>query len=244
MSAILLGLLLILLVGATACQLARSFESPASFIVAAFFLTWAEVVLLGFALSSLHLLNSIGAWIISAAIGLAVTKLLHGFLPSATIPNIHRIARIVLENWRVISFWQKLVLGLLVAAAVIVGALNFALAVAVAPFCWDTLTYHLPRVAYFLQFGSLDYFPANYFYQNAHVKNGSLLLIFAFLGSGRRENAMQLVQFIAWWVGAVSVYGLARNAGSNASKAWCVVFYSCCSQNARWKLRLARMICW
>jgi hypothetical protein len=214
MSAILLGLLLILLIGATACQLARSFQSPASFIVAAFFFTWAEVVLVGFALSSLHLLNSIGAWIIGAAIGLAVAKLLHGFLPTGAIPNIHRIAGVALEQWRVVSFWQKLVLSLLVAAAVIVSGLNFALAVAVAPSCWDTLTYHLPRVAYFLQFGSLDYFPANYIYQNAHVKNGSLLLIFAFLGSGRSENVMQLVQFVAWWVGAVSVYGLARNAGS------------------------------
>ena len=214
MTAILLGLLLILIVVTTAWRLACSFRSPTTFIITGFFFVWAEVVLIGFALSLLHLLNSIAGWIVGAALGLVVTKLSSRFLPPATAPDVKRITGIALEEWRAISFWQKLVLGLLVAAAAIVGAVNFAMAVAVAPSCWDTLTYHLPRVAYFLQFGSLDYFPANYVYQNSHSKDGSLFLIFAFLGSGRHENAMQLVQFVAWCVGAVSVYGLARNAGS------------------------------
>jgi hypothetical protein len=214
MTAILLGLLLIVIIGATACRLACLFRSPASFIIAAFFFAWAEIVLVGFALSALHLLNSIWAWIISAVIGIALTGLSSVFLPSVIAPNIQRIARIALEEWRAISFWQRLVLGVLAAATVIVSAVNFAMAVAVAPYCWDTLTYHLPRVAYFLQFGSLDYFPANYVYQNAHAKDGSLLLIFAFLSFGRHENSMPLVQFVAWWVTAISVYGLARNAGN------------------------------
>lgn len=209
-----MGLLLILIVFATASRLACSFRSATAFIIAGFFFAWAEVVLIGFALSPLHLLNSIGAWIVGAALGLALTKLSSQFLSPTTTPDVKRIAGIALEEWRAISFWQRFVLGLLVAAAAIVVLVNFAMAVAVAPSCWDTLTYHLPRVAYFLQSGSLDYFPANYVYQNVHVKDGSLLLIFAFLGSGRHENAMQLVQFVAWCVGAVSVYGLARNAGS------------------------------
>lgn len=214
MTAILPGLVLIVIIGATACRLACLFRSPASFIIAAFFFAWAEIVLVGFALSPLHLLNSIWAWIISAVIGIVMTGLSSVFLPSVIAPNIQRVARIALEEWRAISFWQRLVVGVLAAATVIVSAVNFAMAVAVAPYCWDTLTYHLPRVAYFLQFGSLDYFPANYVYQNAHAKDGSLLLIFAFLSSGRHENSMPLVQFAAWWVTAISVYGLARSAGN------------------------------
>ena len=211
MTAILLGLLLIVIIGATACRLACLFRSATSFIIAGFFFAWTEIVLVGFALSALHLLNSIWAWIISAIIGIALTGLSSVFLPSAVLPSIQRIARIAVEEWRAISFWQRLVLGVLAAAAVIVSAVNFAMAVAVAPYCWDTLTYHLPRVAYFLQFGSLDYFPANYVYQNAHAKDGSLLLIFSLLSFGRHENSMPLVQFVAWWVTAISVYGLARN---------------------------------
>ena len=213
-SMILLGLLLIVIISATACRLACLFRSPAGFSIAAFFFAWAEIVLVGFALSALHLLNSIWAWIISAVIGIVLTGSLSVFLPPVTVPNIQRIARIALEEWRAISFWQRLTLAVLGAATVIVSAVNFAMAVAVAPYCWDTLTYHLPRVAYFLQFGSLDYFPANYVYQNAHAKDGSLLLIFAFLAFGRHENSMSLVQFVAWWVTAICVYGLARNAGN------------------------------
>jgi len=214
MTAILLGLLLIVIIGATACRLACLFRSATSFIIAGFFFAWTEIVLVGFALSALHLLNSIWAWIISAIIGIALTGLSSAFLPSVVAPSIQRIARIAVEEWRAISFWQRLVLGVLAAAAVIVSAVNFAMAVAVAPYCWDTLTYHLPRVAYFLQFGSLDYFPANYVYQNAHAKDGSLLLIFSLLSFGRHENSMPLVQFVAWWVTAISVYGLARIGGN------------------------------
>jgi hypothetical protein len=215
MVAILMGLLLILLVVATAWRLARSFRSLTAFVIAGFFFVWAEVVLIGFALSALHLLNSTFAWISGAALGVVLTALLSKSRRPATTLNVGRIREIALAEWRAISSWQKVVLGVLAAATVIVIAINFAMAAAVAPSCWDTLTYHLPRVAYFLQFGSLDYFPANYVYQVAHAKDGSLLLIFAFLGSGRHENGMQLVQFAAWCVGAPSVYGLARNAGSS-----------------------------
>ena len=215
MTAILLGLLLVMIVVATALRLACSFQSATTCIIAGFFFAWGDVVLIGFALSALHLLNSIGGWIVGALLGLILTTLSSQFLPPATTPDVKRITGIALKEWRAISFWQKLVLGVLLAATAIVVVVNFTMAVAVAPSCWDTLTYHLPRVAYFLQFGSLDYFPANYVYQNAHAKDGSLLLMFAFLGSGRHENAMQLVQFSAWCVGAVCVYGLARNAGSN-----------------------------
>jgi len=215
MIAILMGVMLMLIVVVTVWQLARSFQSPTAFIIAGFFFVWADVVLIGFALSALHTLNSALAWIGGAALGLIVTTLLCKSLQPATALNVVRIAEIALTEWRAIFSYQKVILNLLVAAAAIVIAINFAMAVAVAPSCWDTLTYHLPRVAYYLQFGSLDYFPANYSYQNAHAKDGSLLLIFAFLGSGRHENAMQLVQFVAWCIGAVVVYGLVRKAASS-----------------------------
>jgi hypothetical protein len=127
MTAILLGLLLIVIIGATARRLACLFRSPASFIIAGFFFAWAEIVLVGFALSALHLLNSIGAWIISAVIGLALTGLSSVFLPPVAAPNIQRIARIALEEWRAILFWQKLVLGVFAATTVIVSAVNFAM---------------------------------------------------------------------------------------------------------------------
>lgn len=211
----LMGVLLVLMLVATAWRLAGSFQSTPTFVIAGFFFAWAEVVLIGFALSALHLLNSTFAWVCGTALGLILAKLSCQLLPPASRPNVVRLTGIALEEWRTISSWQKLVLGLLAGAAVIVITTNFAMGVAVAPSCWDTLTYHLPRVAYFLQFGSLDYFPANYVYQTAHAKDGSLLLIFAFIGAGRHEKAMQFVQFVGWCVGAVAVYGLARTAGSS-----------------------------
>lgn len=215
MIAIFLGLLLMGLVVTTAWRLACSFQSITTIVITAFFFAWAEIVLIGFSLSALHLLNSTLAWVCGAMLGFVVTKLSCRFLPPATSLDVTRVTEIARKEWSALSLFQKLVLGSLAIAAVIALAANFALAVAVAPSCWDTLTYHLPRVAYFLQFGSLDYFPANYVYQNAHAKDGSLLLMFAFLGSGRHENAMQFVQFVGWCIGAATVYGLARKAGSS-----------------------------
>lgn len=78
---------------------------------------------------------------------------------------------------------------------------------------WDSLSYHLPRVAYYLQHGNLGYYPANYWAQVVHVKNSAILMLYIFLVSGRYENLMQSVQFLSYIVSIFAAYGISRRIG-------------------------------
>jgi 4-amino-4-deoxy-L-arabinose transferase-like glycosyltransferase len=117
-------------------------------------------------------------------------------------------------EWRALSRLHRILLGFLALAASIAASLNLACALLVAPQNWDALTYHLARVAYYLEHGNLDPYPANYWAQLVHPHNGTALLLYTFLVSGRRENLFQLVQFVAYLVSIVAAYGIARRIGT------------------------------
>jgi 4-amino-4-deoxy-L-arabinose transferase-like glycosyltransferase len=74
-------------------------------------------------------------------------------------------------------------------------------------------------MGYYLQQGNLSYFDANFSAQVLHPKNATLLLSYAYLVSGRNENALQLVQFISYWVAVCSVYAISRKAGNDRTRS-------------------------
>jgi hypothetical protein len=88
-------------------------------------------------------------------------------------------------------------------------------ALLVAPHTVDGLTYHLARVGYYLQHGHLGYFEANYPNQVVHAKGSAVLMAWAFLASDRREGAMLLVQYAAYWIALVAIYGICRRLGTS-----------------------------
>jgi hypothetical protein len=90
------------------------------------------------------------------------------------------------------------------------GKINLYLVLKIAPGNWDSMTYHLARMAYYIQQGNLDSFNADYWAQVVHPKNATILMIFSFLGSGRNENWTQLVQYLSYWLAMLSIYGIGR----------------------------------
>ena len=78
----------------------------------------------------------------------------------------------------------------------------------------DGFAFHLPRMAYYLQHGNLDYFPANYWAQVVHPKVATVQLIYLYLISGRNESWTQLPQFFAYWVCMLGIYGISRHLGA------------------------------
>lgn len=104
--------------------------------------------------------------------------------------------------------------GLATAAAILAILLFIdAIIIArVAPHNWDSMTYHLARVAYYLQYGSLEWYPANYFAQTQHAKNAAILNSYFLVVSGRLESIAQVTQFLSYILIAVGVFGLARRA--------------------------------
>jgi len=101
----------------------------------------------------------------------------------------------------------------LVATAAMAAALNLAVVVWCAPNNWDSLCFHLARVAYYLQQGSTQPFGANFWAQETHPKAAPLVLGFLYVVTGRSENLLQLLGFFSYATAVVAVYGCTRRCG-------------------------------
>ena len=193
-----------------------------------FCLCSAQIVTFGYILSFMSRLSDVRYW---SLLGL-ITAIISGVivwnrdtgqflaLPRFSFASLmHAITSI--RNWytKYLSLFQKLVLSPLILTTLLLGTLNLIVVVFIAPQHWDGMTYHLARVAYYLQHHNLDYFDANYWAQVIHPKNSSLLLLYTYLMSGRNENLTQLVQFISYWVAVCSVYAISNKVGNNRTQS-------------------------
>lgn len=198
------------------------------FILAFFCLSTAHIVIWGYILSFMSRLSDMGYWSI-----LSLTTAFVNFLiviskrdskqpptwlkvscPSHVITSV--------KNWytkKEISHFEKLILTPLILTVLLLGVTNLVVIVFSAPHNWDSMTYHLARVAYYLQHNNTNYFDANYWAQVIHPKNSSLLQVYTYLVSGRNENLTQLVQFISYWVAICSVYAISRKVGNSKTQS-------------------------
>jgi len=180
----------------------------------------ALVIETAYFLADLDLLNSITAWIIVNILVLLLVLIIIWRTPTLherILQSLIIWRRFEIKNWwaaiRQLSFFRKLVLGLLFFSVALAGMVNLAVAIKVAPVNWDSQTYQLARVGYYLQNGNFENFGANYEAQEIHFKNSTALLAYIFQVT-RNENLMQLNQFVAYWITILAVYGITRSTGA------------------------------
>lgn len=144
-----------------------------------------------------------------------------GIKQPASLDKTRFIQITAIKDWYVekTSTFEKVLLTPLMLTTLLLGTFNLGVVVFTAPHNWDSMTYHLVRVAYYLQHNNLTYFEANYWAQVIHPKNSILLLLYTYLISGRNENLTQLVQFIAYLVAVSSIYGISRKTGNNQAQS-------------------------
>jgi hypothetical protein len=201
MTVVLFGVGLVTL-AATALLAAASLRlaSPVQTLLGAYLIGSAEAILLGEALS---LARGVSAWgylggEAAALVGAAAVWRARGRPPLA-VPQISPAA---VRRHPIV-----LALGVVVGAAVVYQAI---LVLSTPPNNWDSMTYHLSRVAYWFQHGGIAYVPdAHTQRQNAFPPNSELeiLYTFAFL---RSDLAAVLPQLAAEGALLLAVVGLAR----------------------------------
>ena len=198
------------------------------FVLVFFCLSTAHITVWGYLLSSVNYLGDVRCWsalgmitvLASAAIAILNRDTRQSILPHGSFKSWKHYFTSV-KNWYIeeTSNFEKLLLTPLILVTVSMGALNLAIIVSTAPHNWDSMTYHLARVAYYLQHNNLDYYPANYWAQVVHPKNSTLLLLYSYLISGRNENMTQLVQFVSYWVSICGVYGISIKIGNSRTQS-------------------------
>jgi len=173
------------------------------------------IVLPGYLLSALTRLADLRGWALADGglllVAVALTARLRGWRGgwgTATLRAIERRMRGADRR----SFCVRL-LWLLGATLALTALVNFAEILLLEPGTPDVHQYHLARVAYYLQQGSLRYFPATFWAQVLHPKVATLLLCYTYLASGSLAPLTQLVQFLAYFACLLTGYGLCRLLG-------------------------------
>jgi len=217
----LLSLVSILATSYMICRLQRC-AGMVDRILIYFLLVLGQVVATGYLLSWLHRLDSVAGW---AMCGLCFTLPVFLFAISRestrrTLFSLPHLPELNIGRWYgMLSRFQKLLLWPMAIIVLLLGISNLALVLFCAPHNCDSMTYHLVRMAHYLQQGSLDNFEANYWAQVVHPKSSTILLLYSFLASGGNENLTQGIQFLSYWIVAVAVYGITRNTGQSRTAA-------------------------
>ena len=190
-------------ISAGLCSRALAAPRAVDRILAAWLVASGEILLSGYGLSLFEIFDRPAAWALAGAVWLAVGV---GLAASRPIRRLRWPA----IQWSSIPTRERSPLALASTTVAVLGLIQLVNAFRIAPFSIDGLTYHLARVGYYLQQGSLGPFDANYPAQTVQGRGSAVLLSWAFLAADRRESAMLLVSYASYWIGIVAVYGIAR----------------------------------
>lgn len=95
------------------------------------------------------------------------------------------------------------------------------LAVKTAPYNWDSMTYHLPRVFHWHQNGSVAHYAAYIGRQVASPVLGAFIELHIYSMSGGREAFLNLMQCAAFLSNGILVFGIAKKL--KCTEAWCIL---------------------
>lgn len=198
------------LLGAAALPAALSLRIPgrAALLVATLVIAAAEIVLLTILLSLVDSLQPgwmlLGQAVIAGA-AVAVWQAAGRPHPQPLVPLPRRTAAL---GW---ARAHPAAAGM-AAVAVFGLALQLVMALAVAPNNWDSMTYHLARIAYWLQFDSVMHFDGGTVRQLASPPNGEYLQGWTMLLSGG-DGFANAVQWTALVGLAAAIAAMARVLG-------------------------------
>lgn len=182
-----------------------------------------QITITGYVLSSMNRLADLSYWSLcsfSAAALILLPVVAHNELRKRLMIlkddfPIQALRDLGNEFMHQLTGIEKFIIICLAATTTITGIFNLMVVFFTPPNNWDSMTYHLARMAYYLQNNNLAYFDSNYWAQVVQPKNATILMIYSFLVSGKNENITQIVQYVSYWVSAIIVYGSTRFLGGN-----------------------------
>jgi hypothetical protein len=171
------------------------------------------VTIWGYILSTTGYLGSLTAWFEIGLFSLVVI----GTITYNNKKSFHfekfSLRQWILQESDLYTSFTKNILFLLLFFSLSVAFINLYLVFKVAPHNWDSMTSHLPRMAQYIQQGSLKEFASDNWAQVTQPKGATVLFVYTFLVSGRNENLTQIVQYCSLWVVILAVYGISRKLG-------------------------------
>lgn len=107
---------------------------------------------------------------------------------------------------------------------IITGMTVLVLALFTVPYNWDSMTYHLPRIAHWAQNQSVSHYASNDVRQLASPVLAEFINLQVYLCSGRRDFLFNMLQAVSYLADAWFVYAISRKIGGNDKFAAFSVF--------------------
>ena len=167
-------------------------------LISLWLLALAQIVLAGYITSLVDHFGNLQYWLLPQSAFLMLTMIAKRMCVRG---GLRRLASEFLtppqslRPWQLVKSlppWQATTVMLLFATVIVLGIANCCVLILGTPHQWDSLTYHIARVAYFLQHGNIHPFPANYWAQTVHPKVSAILNAYLFMASSRNEHMFQL----------------------------------------------------
>src|SRR6185503_13117846 len=108
--------------------------------------------------------------------------------------------------------------GALDAALVSIGFVTLAVALVAAPNTWDSMTYHLPRVAHWAANGSVEHYPTSIDRQLWQPPVAEYFVLLAYVGLGGSDRLANLPAWLAAAGSVLAATEMARLLGRSASE--------------------------
>jgi 4-amino-4-deoxy-L-arabinose transferase-like glycosyltransferase len=169
----------------------------------------AFLVAAGFALSAFGKLSSSTCWML---VGTTFGGVSYGLSRYLSIPTSHSWKPARVDSSLLDTFFGRM-LGACLATTASIIAIDIIVIVFSAPGNADSMTYHLARAAYYLQQGSLNWYPANFYAQVQWAKIASVLNVVMFLLGSGDEKYAQFIQFFAYLITGALIYLICRRVG-------------------------------
>lgn len=113
--------------------------------------------------------------------------------------------------------WNYLILS-------ITGIIVLLLALVTVPYNWDSMTYHLPRIAHWAQNRSVAHYASNDVRQLSSPVLAEFVNLQVYLCSGRRDILFNMLQAVSFLVDAWFIYAITKKIGANEKFATLSVF--------------------
>ncbi len=221
-------------VGRLSSRISR--RSLTEWILVSFLLFTGSVILTGWVLSAAYLTAQTTVWAI--AVFIPATAL--GWVLQKLIPTAEPFspAQLLRERWVEFRQWFGTLKGfpkasftLLFATLLVLAVTNLLLVLFTVPNEWDSMTGHLNRVMQYIQRGTMRHFGGTNWNMDTYPKSVCTIQIYSFLLTSRFENAFKLVHHLAYWIAAVSVFGVVQRISPNrravlAASLFCAVAYA------------------
>lgn len=187
----------------------RVYESSLDRILATFVLVWSNTVLTALVLSYFSLFGDRVWYFRTSILMAALVALFSRAFVQMPLPSFYK------ESVKCdCSSRLKWVRRFVVASFVVAFSLNLFICLKYSPNNWDSLTYHLPRIHFYLSQGHLGHFDTLNLRHIFFPFNATLFQAFLVM-YGQSDKLLNCFNLLCWILASAAVYALSRRCGMN-----------------------------